>query len=105
MHWNFATFFTDSQPGLVRMSEPQKVSVLDHTLEGEFSQGKPADQRSVQNVSKILYRIAFGCLFIFYHILKIYSWPTHKLKLFKMIKQYLLCFWIPQSTMSFTRFI
>ena len=29
------------------------------------------------------HRIAFGCLFIFYHIFEFYSWPTQKIKILK----------------------
>ena len=85
MRWNFAHILNKS---LIRpISYENSLWSLSKTKVFEAQTFVQLGCEFIQNMAKF-HRIAFGCLFIFYHILEIYSWLTYKLKfLLPILKQ------------------
>ena len=81
MRWNFAHILNKS---LIRpISYENSLWSLSKTKVFEAQTFVQLGCEFIQNMAKFQC-IIFGCLFIFYHIFKIYSWPTYNLK-FRML--------------------
>ena len=75
MRWNFAHILNKS---LIRpISYENSLWSLSKTKVFEAQTFVQLGCEFIQNMAKFQC-ITFGCLFIFYHILEIYSWPTYK---------------------------
>ena len=82
MRWNFAHILNKS---LIRpISYENSLWSLSKTKVFEAQTFVQLGCEFVQNMAKFQC-IVFGCLFIFYHILKDYSWPTYKFKIYSKL--------------------
>ena len=62
----------------------QSTCCLKQNIQSDHYVGNWASQRFVQNVSEIPSAVHFGCLFILYHILEIYSSAQLQLKIYSL---------------------
>ncbi len=82
MRWNFAHILNKS---LIRpISYENSLWSLSKTKVFEAQTFVQLGCEFIQNMAKFQC-ITFGCLFIFYHILKDYSWPTYKFKIYSKL--------------------
>ena len=82
MRWNFAHILNKS---LIRpISYENSLWSLSKTKVFEAQTFVQLGCEFVQNMAKFQCCV-FGCLFIFYHILKDYSWPTYKFKIYSKL--------------------
>ena len=79
MRWNFAHILNKS---LIRpISYENSLWSLSKTKVFEAQTFVQLGCEFIQNMAKFQCCV-FGCLFIFYHILEIYSWPITKFKIY-----------------------